>query len=308
MILTVCLNPCIDKNLYFDTVSLHALNRANKCTVSLSGKGINVAIALSRLKAKSFSTGFMYKDDAEKYYKRLEKESTPYEFIECEGATRVNIKVIEENGSLTEFNESGLSVNSSQLQELFDLFENLSKKADTVIFSGSVPKGAGEDIYLKLGIKIPKGVRIIVDSELNALKNTFLLKPALIKPNLFELNQLTRKDCKSDFDILRACDSVLEMGVGCILCSKGKEGAIIYDGKSAYSAISPEIKVLSSVGAGDSMLAAAAKAMTEGQTLKDILVSAVSAGSAACMTEGTELFFPQDYSILLNRINVTRLF
>ncbi|MDD4003398.1 MAG: 1-phosphofructokinase family hexose kinase, partial [Clostridia bacterium] len=282
MILTVCPNPCIDYTYYIDDFKAGKLNRVNKKVESLSGKAINVSIAVKRLGYDSYSTGFMFEDGAKKYFEKLSREDVPYIYAMCEGATRINNKIISTNDMvLTEINEKGTAVAYEKQFELIESVRSLSKNASIIVFSGSLPPGIDDDFYYKAGKAVDSSCKIIVDAEGDRLLGTLKLRPSLIKPNLFELETAVNSKLEREEDILRACDKLLNMGARCILVSIGGEGAIIYNGKEAYSAKAPQVEVKGYVGAGDSMVAAACIAIDTGYCLEAILKSAVAAGTAS---------------------------
>ncbi len=307
MVLTVCLNPCIDLTMHFQALRAGELNRAKSNDVSLSGKGINVAVALSRLGVRAAATGFMYSGDAARYGAHLAIEGVRNEFLELPGSVRVNVKAVDEDGSLTELNSSGQASDTAQADRVGDIIERLSPDCSAVVFSGSVPKGLPSDIYYRLGSRV-RGASVAIDAEGALLGEALSLRPALIKPNLHELKTLTGMPCASRAEILRACRELISRGAQRVLCSMGKDGALIAEeGGGAYYAESPKIRVRSTVGAGDSMLAAGIASVQRGESAERILACGVAAGSAACLTEGTGLFVLEDYADLLNKIEVSGL-
>lgn len=296
MILTVCPNPCMDKTVYVEDFKAGTLNRIQKKVISLSGKALNVAVAVRRLGFESYATGFMFENGSKQYFKLLSKENVPYIFAMCEGEVRINTKVISiKDKSLTEINEKGNAVSYQKQFELIESIRTLSKNAEMVVFSGSLPTNVDDNFYLRAGQAVAKNCRIIVDAEGDILLHALKLKPALIKPNIYEMQVSTGIAIKNTSDVLRAGDILLKMGAKCVLVSMGGAGAIIYDGKKAFHAKAPVVESISTVGAGDSMVAAAATALSQGYCMEAILKSAVSAGTAAVMGEGTDLFTKDTY-------------
>ncbi len=305
MIVTVCLNPCIDRNYYVDRAALHALNRANRVTESLSGKGINVAIAAARLGGKVCASGFMYSRDAARYSRRLHLEGAAEDFVTLEGSTRVNVKIIESGGELTEFNERGARLEPGRLSELKHRLTALAQSADAVVFSGSLPTGADADTYAYLAHGLD--TLVAVDADGGALLGALSVRPALLKPNAYELTSATGLPCSTPAEVGAACRALHQRCGARVLCSLGGGGAVYFDGSSVYAAAAPKVEVVSSVGAGDSMLAAAVLALCEGADSKELLERAVAAGSAACLTEGTGLVLKDDYLKLRSQVTAQQI-
>ena len=308
MILTVCPNPCIDSTVYIEGFEPGKLNRINKKIISLSGKGLNIAIAVKRLNYDSYATGFMYAADSAKYRDRLTSERVPHRFVVCDGSVRVNLKIISGPDKLTEINENGTPVGENAKFELIELVRSMSKNADIAVFSGSLPPDLDEDFYHTAGLAVNEHCRIVVDAEGEKLVSALPLKPALIKPNLYELKKATgMSDIVSLKDIAYAADSLIEKGAQCVLVSLGGDGAVIRTSKEAYFARAPKVEVGSTVGAGDSMLAAACVALSMDYCPEAMLKAAVAGGTAAVLGKGTDLISKEHYDNIFPLVETQKL-
>jgi 1-phosphofructokinase len=308
MILTVCPNPCIDYTLYIENFKEGKLNRISKKVESLSGKGINVAIAVKRLGYDSYSTGFMFEEGSKKFFERLSGEDVPYIYAVCDGATRVNTKIISlPDMTLTELNEKGSAVEYDKQFELIESVRSISKSASVTVFSGSLPPGIDDDFYYKAGKAVDSGCKIVIDTEGEKLLKALKLKSALIKPNLHEMETALNIKINGQDDILKACDALISMGARCVLVSIGADGAAISNGKEAYFAKAPHVEVKGTVGAGDSMVAAACVSIDSGLCLEAVLKSAVAAGTATCLKEGTELLTKSDYDRIFPLVETNKI-
>lgn len=308
MILTVCPNPCIDYTLYIDNFKEGKLNRVGKKVQSLGGKAINLAIAVKRLGYDSYSTGFMFEESSKKYYENLNKEDVPYNYTMCEGSVRVNNKIISlPYKDLTEINEKGNPVSYNKQYELIENIRNLSKNAEITVFSGSLPSGINDDFYYEAGKAVDSNSKIVIDSEGEKLLKALKLKPALIKPNIYELENATGIKIETTEDIIKAAKILNKMGAKSIIVSAGKDGAIIYNKNEAYLAKAPRVEVKGMVGAGDSMLAAACIAIEMGWCAEATIKSAVAAGTASVLIEGTGMLTKKDYENIFPLVETTKL-
>jgi 1-phosphofructokinase len=250
----------------------------------------------------------MFEEGATKYFEKLSHEDVPYIYAMCGGATRVNTKIISmPYMMLTELNEKGNAVNYDKQFELIESVRSLSKNANITVFSGSLPPGIDDDFYYKAGKAVDANCKIVVDTEGEKLLSTLKLKPALIKPNLYELETAVNLKIENEEDILKACDILINMGARSVLVSTGSDGAIICNGKEAYSAKAPQVEVKGAVGAGDSMVAAACIAIDNGLCLEAVLKSAVAAGTATCLKEGTELLTKTDYDRIFPLVETKKI-
>ena len=308
MILSICPNPSRDCTLELDNLNVGKLNRIRNKVETYSGKGLNVAIGVSRLGANSFVTGFMFEDGGKPFEERLKKEYVKYDFVWNSGSVRVNYKIIDNKAMLTELNDKGDEVSREKQLELIALVKELSQKASVVVMSGSIPKGVDSSFYGEVLSAVPDGVKIVVDSEKDNLKSALTRGLYMIKPNLAELEEYAGKELHSKAEILDAAKLLIEKGVENVLVSLGADGAIITNGKTAYYCKSVNVAVNSTVGAGDSMVASASVQIEKGASLDEILRSAVAAGTASITTPGTNLFYKDKYDEVYNSLNIEKLF
>ena len=169
--------------------------------------------------------------------------------------------------------------------------------------SGSLPKGVDAEFYGEVVKAIPDGVKVIVDAEknnvLSAIKSREIF---LVKPNLTELEGFIGEPVGGIDDILKASYKYLDMGVKNVMVSLGGEGAVLTDGTNSYFCKSASVAVNSTVGAGDSMVAATSVAFEQGLPMGEVLRSAVAAGTAAVTTCGTNLFYKDKYLEIYSKI------
>jgi 1-phosphofructokinase family hexose kinase len=173
--------------------------------------------------------------------------------------------------------------------------------------SGSLPTGVENDYYYKLANACKKGVKIIVDTEGERLTNALKSEIYMVKPNLLELETIVGKKLTSRKEMLKACHSLVDMGASNVLLSLGREGAILTDGTSSYFCKSSSVAVNSTVGAGDSMVAAAAVMIEQGAEKSEILRNSVAAGTASIMTPGTNLFYRDKFEEIYSKIFVEKV-
>lgn len=307
MILTVCPNPSIDCTVELGYLEIGRMNRIENKILTYSGKALNVAIGVARLGGDALATGFMFSKDAGQFVHTLQREGVKEKFVQTEGRVRMNYKIIDKRSMMTEINDKGEHVPQDKQEELINLVAQLSKDASVVVMSGSLPQGVPEDFYYKLCKKIPEGVKIIVDCEGEKLKKALSAGVYLVKPNLSELEAITGKQYSSRSQMLDGAKKLIAMGAKHVLLSLGQSGAILTDGSTHLYCRSANVAVNSTVGAGDSMISAAALMIEQGKGLEEILRCAVSAGTASITTPGTNLFYKDKYQEIYDRIYVEKM-
>ncbi len=308
MILSICPNPSIDCTIELDSLNVGKLNRIDSKVETYSGKALNVAIGVARLGENSLATGFMFDNHAKLFEHNLEKEGVKHSFIYNKGSTRVNYKIIDKRSMLTEINDRGESVTREKQLELIELVKKLSSESNIAIMSGSVPKGVESDFYGEVVKEIPERVKVIIDAErANTLSAIGSREIYLVKPNLNELENFTGITLRTIPDMLRASRKYFELGVKNVLISLGTEGAILTDGTTNYFCKSTSVAVNSTVGAGDSMVAATSVAVEQGLPMNEVLRQAVAAGTAAVTTSGTNLFYKDKFKEIYAKISPERI-
>ena len=304
MILTVCLNPCTDVTIEVDALNVGKLNHVKNKTLSFTGKALNVAIGVARLRGQSHATGFMYNENGSLFEQALDREGVPSVFIWNRGRVRENYKFIDNKSMLTEVNDVGEPIAENKQAELVDLVANLSKRSDVVVISGSLPRGIESDYYIRLFNAVPDGKLKVADCDGSRLLAALQAGMDLVKPNKDELQNTLGQEFRSREDLLKGCRTLIDKGAKRVLLSLGKRGAIITDGSKNYYCRSINVAVNSTVGAGDGMLAAASMLLEQGADLPDILRAGVAAGTATVTTFGQISFTKEKYDEIYANLTV----
>ena len=309
MITAVSLNPSIDRTLTVEGFVAGGLNRVLARTDNAAGKGINVALTVSSLGLDAECVGFMYRDSAQLFEKRLMMNSTAYDFIWCDGCARTNIKVFDRAaGVVTELNESGRPVDEAQLAEMVELVARHAENSDFVILSGSTPPGCPQDYYRTLiGAVEGLGCRCVLDADGERLKYGLEARPFMIKPNRFELETMSGSRLNSIAEVKDAATRYIDMGVQVVAVSLGADGALITDGTDALYAPRMNIEVKGTVGAGDAMVAGLSAGFMADSDLEEAFRMGVACASARCMTEGYKGIDKTVYKAFLDMVKIERV-
>ncbi len=309
MITAVSLNPSIDRTLTVERFTPGGLNRIVARSDNAAGKGINVAVTVAALGLDAECVGFMYRDSAPLFEKRLMLNSTPYEFIWCEGTVRTNIKVFDRSaGVVTELNESGRPIDEEKLAAMLELVTRHAENSDYLILSGSVPPGCPNEFYETLINAVDGlGCRCVLDADGERLSCGLRAKPFMIKPNRAELEAMTGSKLNSIDQIKAAALKYIDMGVQVAAVSLGAEGALITDGDSTLFAPRMNIEVKGTVGAGDAMVAALAAGFMADSDLEEAFRMGVACASARCMAEGYKGIDRTVYKAFLDMVRIERV-
>lgn len=307
MVLSVCMSPCKDVTIELDSLIVGKTNVVKTKKTTLGGKALNVAVGVARLGERSTATGFMYEDGGEAFESALTREKVVYDFVNCAGRVRENYKFIDGRAMLTEVNEVGGSVGEDKLDLLEEKVRALSENCAVTVVSGGIPRGVKANAYERLLRAVsPKSLRI-ADATGERLNAALRAGVDLVKPNLDELENTLGKRLESKEALLAGCNELICRGAKRVLLSMGENGALITDGERAYYCKSRNVAVNSTVGAGDSMVAAVALRMAKGADLPELLRAGVAAGTAAVVNPERDLFTKEKYRELYAGLKIVEI-
>ncbi len=309
MILTVTMNPAIDKRYTVDGFNVGAVNRVTECLPVPGGKGINVAKNIALLGENVTATGLLGGHAGAYVAERLRQYGVDEEFTRFNGETRTCINIKDtRSGTQTELLEPGDAVGAEYVAAFYERFEQLAAKADVVTVSGSVPKGVGTSVYSQLiGTAKRLNKPILMDTSGELLSSAVSAVPTLIKPNTDEITQLTGSFADDPLTIIRAAWSLHERGIPYVAVSLGKDGVIFVCGEGIYKGVPADVPVVNTVGCGDSMLASFAVGLARRMNIEDMLRLSLAVSSANAMREETGYFVMSDMERLLDKVEVTKI-
>lgn len=289
MIITVTLNPALDKTAWVDVLRPGELNRLERVRMDMSGKGINVSRVLKALGEDSLATGLMGAGNGAWLLNGLDALGVAHDFTMVPGDNRTNLKLLDAAGCLTELNEPGIRVDEGLLDALLEKLAAKAGPGVLFVLSGSLPQGAGPGTYRRFTAALrEKGATLLVDADGPALKQALEVPPQLVKPNRFELLEYFGRPQNTPLaECVALCRRLLRRGVELVALSLGGEGAVFVSGEGALAAEALPVELRSPVGAGDSMVAALVCARQRGLPFEELCRLCMAASGAAVATEGT---------------------
>lgn len=290
MIITVTMNPAIDKTVEIDQLIPGGLNRIRKVEYDAGGKGINVSKTIRELGGTSIATGFLGGNAGKTIENVLNEKSIKNDFIPVEGETRTNTKVFEKNGAVTELNEPGPVISQKQIQTLLQKLEAYADEDTLFVLAGSIPKGVDQNIYAEITRLVhKKGAKVLLDADGELFRTSLEAVPDIIKPNRVELEEYAGFDYRASVEeLLDLARKIRQKGIGTVAVSMGKSGALLV--KEDYEVRCPalSVKAHSTVGAGDAMVAALAYSWDQGLENESMTRLCIAASAGAVTTIGTK--------------------
>jgi 1-phosphofructokinase family hexose kinase len=312
MIVTVTLNAAIDRTLTVPNFQLGQRHRASAGLTLAGGKGINVARALKHLGIPVVATGLAGGRTGTRIVEELTGEAILNDFVRIGDESRTSTAVVDPTGgTYTEINEWGPLVEAEELDMLLEKLHYLSRGADFVVLSGSLPRGVDGGFYAELIRELNRRqVLTVLDSEGEPLRLGLEAEPFLVSPNQREAEALVGQEFYEQQDFALALEHIAELGARNVLISN-ESGcfARLREGRKTrrYRALAPQVEPVSAVGSGDVLVAGFIAAHVEGRPPEDALRDAVAAGTASTLELGAGRFDPRDAARLHPDVEVADL-
>ena len=290
MIVTVTMNPAIDKTIDVETFVHGGLNRVKHIIMDAGGKGINVSKTIKALGGDSIATGFLGGNNGNAIANMLAIDEVNAEFVTVDGETRINTKIAEADGTLTELNEAGPEISEEELSKLEDQLMQYAKEGTWFVLSGSVSSGVPKTIYGDIIRKVhEKGAKVFLDADGELFTQSLAAKPDVIKPNREELEKYIGADHSlTEEELLHIGNELLEQGIGTVIISLGHEGALFLTKEQSLKCPAISVEVHSTVGAGDALVAAFTYGMDKGEDFEVCARLGIATSAGAVSTEGTK--------------------
>ena len=307
MILVVSLNPALDVTHHVAGVDWSGVNRPREVTTTPGGKGLNVARTLHALGAGVQVIGLAGGITGEAVAAGLAAAGVPGAFAPIGGETRRTFAVVDTSSHDTAlFNEPGPAVTVGEYQRFLVLYENSLAGCDAVVLSGSLPPGLPEDSYAGLAARAAAAaVPVVLDAGGVTLRRGATAGPAIVKPNLTELQDAVRRPLADRAAAAAAAAELRAEGAQAVVVSLGCDGLLAVTGEGVWHAAPPAQMAGNPIGAGDAVVAGLAHGLVLGRPWAERLRHAAALGTAAVAAPAAGHFAEADYQRALAGTEVT---
>ncbi len=282
-IVTVTLNPAVDQTLQVPGLQLGQVNKAHSLRFDAGGKGVNVASVLADLEHTCAVTGLLGEDNARIFENLFAARGIADHFIRMPGATRINVKLNDpQTGNTTDINLTASAPASDALLLLRATISALCDGAARLfVLAGSLPPGVPTDYYATLTRALKAaGKTVVVDTSGAPFAAVLAAAPDLVKPNRHELEEWLGRALPDMASLIEGARALQAAGPANVIVSMGEDGALLLTHEGCWHARPPKVSVVSTVGAGDSMVAGWISAMLQGQAPEDALRLATASAAA----------------------------
>jgi 6-phosphofructokinase 2 len=291
-IVTLTLNPALDKSSVVERIQPEKKLRCLPPVYEPGGGGINVSRAIKILGGDSLAVLASGGSSGERIKQLLNSENIEVHNISTQNPTRENLLIMEKStGQHYRFGMPGYEMLEKEQYQCLDYLLHLPLDTEFLVASGSLPPGVAPEFYGKIAkIAKQKNIRCVVDTSGEALIRAAEMGLCMMKPNLGELSQLAGQDeISGEYQEEIALKMVAEGKASILVVSLGARGAMLATPAGIEYVVPPTVMKKSTVGAGDSMVAAMVLSLSRGESASQAVKWGVAAGTAATMTDGTEL-------------------
>ncbi len=295
MILSVTLNPCVDRAMFFDKVTLNDTNRATRSERDAGGKGVNVSRMVARLGGETVATGFLGGGTGLTVSEILAREGVSLSFTQIEGETRENVSIEDMSAAApTTFNDPGPIISAHEAERLLITLEVLLGNAAWLTIGGSNPRGLPTRFISEIVQRAKeKGVKVCVDADGSVLKEALVAKPHFIKPNRKEAERLLDRSIKTNAEVVAASRDILRFlddgPDSFVVVSLGEGGAVLSTWTASFVGHTPQVSVQSTIGCGDSLVAGILWGLVEGLSPSVALKWGLAAGASTAASNGCDI-------------------
>jgi 1-phosphofructokinase len=306
-IATVTPNPALDLTTRLGVLTPGLVNRVREAQEDPGGKGINVAAFLASQGAgvPVLATGWLGETNAAGFRSFLTMGGIVDRFLSVPGATRTNVKIIEDDERVTDLNFPGFAVDAAREDALADAVRSIAAEVGWVALCGSLPKGASPDLHARLLREARQaGARVLLDASGAPFAAALAGGPDCIKPNGEELGEVLGERIAGVADAASAAGRMQARGVGTVIVSLGADGAVFADGGRRVHAVGRPQVLRSTVGAGDAMVAGWLMGVLRGLDLVARVRLATAFSLGALSTLGPRLPDAAEIAALAGKVQV----
>jgi 1-phosphofructokinase family hexose kinase len=312
MILTVTLNAAIDRTVAVPNFRLGHRHRAVESRTVAGGKGINVARALKLLGRPVIAAGFAGGPTGSRLLAQLREEAVLTDFTRIAAETRINLAVIDPtSGEQTEINERGPAVSPEEVERFVTRIGYLADGAKLCVLAGSLPPGAGDDLYARLVKDLgDRGVPVVLDVEGDAMRAGLRAGPSVVTPNEREAEELVGQEFADRGDLVQGLAELIRLGAAEAAITR-PDGCVAVVGEGAERRFlevrTESLEPVSTVGSGDAFLAGYVAARYDGRVPGECLAYGVACGAESTQHFGAGVVDRNQVERLLGEVHVQEL-
>ncbi len=308
MILTVTLNPLLERRLFFNSIRQGKVNRSSKEIFTAGGKGINVSRQLNLLNVKNIALTFIGGQNGKAFRKVLEEENIHANFVNTKSELRWASLIIEEKKKrVTSYFSPNSLITQKEAGEFADRLKKMIPNCSTVIFSGSSPCNETDELFA-YGIKLANELNktSVLDTYGNPLKIALEKNaPTVLHNNISELRNTLNLPLKTEEEKIDFLNELYSKGVKLTFLTDGANSFYAAKFDFHYKAHPPKIKEIDATGSGDAFVAGITAGLENGLTFNDFTINASALGTANALSFKTCAATKEEFLPFTEKIKLT---
>ena len=307
MIVTLTINPAIDRILSVDRLAFEDRAYISSCREAAGGRGINASCVIHAFGGRT--TAVLVSGGASG--KRLEGHLRAYGYPICivpiRSSVRTNLTVTDRQGLTVNLNEAGPVLTKPEVARVARAVHETLSSASWLLLCGSIPPGVPASFYAELiAAARRKEVKTLLHTGGDALPEGIQAKPTVAMPNQQEAERLLDRALLTRTQYLEAAERIRSMGAESVILSLGSQGAVAAFADGIIEATPPRVKAVCPIGAGDALAAGYTWSIQRKSTVAEALRWAVAAGTATARLPGLTFASLADTQETYRRVEVRR--
>ena len=287
MIVTLTINPAIDRILSVDRLAFEDRSYINSVGESAGGRGINASRVIHCFGGNTRAVLISGGESGKRLEDHLAQIGFRTVLVPVRNEIRTNLTITDKHGLTVNLNETGPELSKSEVKSVEDAVSDALKDASWLLLCGSLPKGVPQSFYGKLiAMARKKKVKTLLDADREALREGIEQQPTVVTPNQQEAERLLGRTLLTRTHNLEAAAQIRAMGAESVVLSLGSRGAIGAFPSGMLEAIPPRVDAVCPIGAGDALTAAYTWSCTLKRSQAEALRWGVAAGTATARLPG----------------------
>jgi 1-phosphofructokinase family hexose kinase len=287
LILTLTINPALDRNVMVDRLAFEDRGYILSTSESPGGRGINASRVIQKFGGKTIAIATVGGETGDSFQALMGCCSFPMELVRIEQEMRTNLTITDKQGLTVKLNELGPKLTPKELDRIAATVEEKVGQASWFMICGSVPPGVPAHFYKELiDVAKKKNVKTLLDTDGEALLHGMEGFPTVVSPNQQEAERLLNRALITRSHIIDAVQRLHGMGAESVVLSLGSRGAVAQSEGRILEAVPPRIDAVCPIGAGDALAAAFVWAIEQGKPFEEAVRWGVAAGTASAKLPG----------------------
>jgi len=305
-IITISLNPALDVTLWIPSMDFNEPNKTMQERTYAGGKSINISRVLTALGEKPLALGVTGADNRRMFTELLDKDRVLYDFVSVPGSIRENLTLVIPDKRVLKVNRAGCPVSREAMDTIKRRVQEETRDGSPVllVFAGSLPPNITPETYKAFILSLQReNVRVAIDTSVFKVEDLEEIRPFVVKPNLPEFRQMCGSNLPTEQSIIKSAQRMAKF-VDHVMVSLGAKGLLYVNQERGLRMMTPPVAVRSTIGAGDTTLAAFIYCIQTGKLPTEAAVYAAAAGTASVSLDGTDIITAQMVQEVLPNVQV----